>query len=453
MLGLRETLHDLNVEVISTVCAGHLLSHFYILTFPPLFPTLQAELGLSSFQLGLLASVAVVGQVVLQIPIGGLVDRTGAKRVFVAGTLTAGLGIFLSGLAGDFRVLVVTIGLAGIGQAAFHPADYPLLAEASTEDTVGKVFSFHTFAGFVGYAVAPVVVGGLNQLYGWNVALFILGLVGVGFGSVAWIGMSPIYRESMGGESPAETDGAETGPEAKAEPGPGTKREGETETGTEDQADRQDGRDGFLDGFGRFFRVEILLLFAFFVLTAMASSGLRAFTTVFLVNAFEFLESTSNLALTIYVATMTGGVLVGGFVADRYSPYQIIPVAFVIAALGVVRLTGGAFVSAPPSTFGWFAVVGLFSGIVLPARDQLINTFSTAKSAGRSFGFAFTGVSIGGLVAPLGLGALFDVAGPRAGFISIAVMFLAGAGIVVLTLLYATREGTDATTAEGTSGD
>lgn len=405
---VRASLEAVDRRVVGTVCGGHFLSHFYLLVLPPLFPTLQREFGLSSLQLGVLAAAVVVGQLFFQLPLGSLVDRIGAKRVFVVGTALTGASISLAGLADSYALLLLFVGLSSVGQAAFHPADYPLLSEASTERTLGKVFSLHTFAGFAGYAAAPLTVSVLRVVYGWNEVLLLVGTVGVAYAVVAQVTMPPLYRRAVQ-SADAAGERADVGPARLASAGKN-------------------------ESLRRLVRSDVLLLFVFFGLTAMAGSGVRTFTTVFLVNDVGLTAVTSNSVLTVYVSAMTVGVLVGGVVSDRVSPYVVVPLVFALTAFSVFRVTRGGFVSVPLSVYGWFAVAGLFNGLALPSRDRLMNSFSTRASVGRSFGFAFTGVSLGALVSPVLLGFVFDTAGPSVGFGVVAALFVSAALVVLLAM-------------------
>ncbi len=69
--------------VVGIVSGGHLLSHFYLLAFPPLFPDLRRAFGLDAVGLGLVVSVVAIGTF-LQVPAGGLVARIGAAGIAYA---------------------------------------------------------------------------------------------------------------------------------------------------------------------------------------------------------------------------------------------------------------------------------------------------------------------------------------------------------------------------------
>jgi MFS family permease len=162
------------LRTLGIVSGGHLLSHLYVLAYPPLFPLLIDDFGLNNTQLGLIMSVVALSMFLFQTPVGELVDRIGAKPVFVLGLVFTGGGTALVGAATSYPLLLVFALVAGIGQSAFHPADYTLLDAVTEGDQEGRSFGIHTFAGYAGFAVAPALVGGLGVLYGWQIALFVV---------------------------------------------------------------------------------------------------------------------------------------------------------------------------------------------------------------------------------------------------------------------------------------
>ena len=76
-----------DTKIMSLVCTGHFLSHFYAFCLPPLFPFLHADLGLSYTALGALLTLRGLATSVAQVPAGFVVDRFGAKSVLMAGLL------------------------------------------------------------------------------------------------------------------------------------------------------------------------------------------------------------------------------------------------------------------------------------------------------------------------------------------------------------------------------
>ena len=169
-----------DAKVLALVGTGHFFAHFYVIVLPPLFPLLREELAVSYAALGLLLTMPSLATMVLQTPVGFLVDRFGARWPLVLGlgimsAAVAAAGFFATGYWGLFVLMI----LMGIGNSVFHPADYAILAARIEHRRLGRAFSLHTFAGHLGWAVAPGTVVFLTALWSWQAALAITGLCGL----------------------------------------------------------------------------------------------------------------------------------------------------------------------------------------------------------------------------------------------------------------------------------
>lgn len=380
---------------VGLVSGGHFLSHFYLLTFPPLFPLLRSEFALNNTELGFLVSVISIAML-LQIPVGELVDRTGAKWVFVAGVALTSLGVLLAGVATSYLALLAFATLSGIGQSTFHPADYPLVETVSAPERRGKNFSVHTFGGYVGFAVAPLLVGTLGLTYGWRTALFAVGAVGLVYAVVSALVLRPAYRAAK-----------ESAPE---------------------QADQQSAssRDAF-------FRPAILIMFVYFAVIAMASRGIQTFTPILAVDGFQLREVVGNTALSVFFALTAVTIPVGGVFADRFDPRYVIAAATTTAAILVLVTVGSVLPVTATAFVVLFGGAGAAYGMVFASRDRLVSTYAADGSTGRSFGFVFTASSLGSVLSPILLGAAIDIAAASLAFVLVGGFFFLG-GLVVLAI-------------------
>ncbi|WP_436935547.1 MFS transporter [Halovenus marina] len=383
------------ITTVSLVTGGHFLSHFYLLAFPPLFPFLRSDLALSNAQLGLLAGI-IPAAMMLQVVVGDLVDRVGAKRVFVGGVAITSLCMFLAGTGSTYFVLLAFAALSGIGQAAFHPSDYPLVETVSDPERRGQNFSIHTFGGTMGFATAPIVLGTLGSRFGWQTALLIVGAVGMGYAVLSAIALPPVYRDQMDASESESSD------------------------------DRASFRAIFL-------RPGILVMALFFLLFATAATGLRTFAPLFAIDGFQLSEAIGNTALSLFFGASAVCVLLGGFFADRYNPRYVIGAATGMAALTLLVVVA-ELVPVTASTFvALFTLAGCGYGLVFASRDRLVSRFSASESTGRSFGFVFTMSSLGQLVTPVFLGAVIDLSTVYVAFTLISGFFLLS-GVVVFTI-------------------
>src|SRR6185312_4406245 len=169
--------HDARVNTL--ICCGHTLSHFYILMMPTMFLAWQRAFDASFAELGAAVAVMSGTTAVVQTPIGFLVDRFGARRFLIGGTLVMTLSVSLMGVATSFWQIIPLAMLSGLGNAVFHPADYAILSGSIHPSRLGRSFAIHTFVGHVGFASAPPVTAALIWLFGWRATLLTLGLVGI----------------------------------------------------------------------------------------------------------------------------------------------------------------------------------------------------------------------------------------------------------------------------------
>src|SRR5271165_7074507 len=88
-----------SVRVNAVIGTGHFLSHYYQLCLPPLFLAWQTAFRVSFAELGLSMALMSCATGLLQTPVGFLVDRYGARRFLVGGTLLMALSIAALGFA------------------------------------------------------------------------------------------------------------------------------------------------------------------------------------------------------------------------------------------------------------------------------------------------------------------------------------------------------------------
>ncbi len=169
------------IKVVGAVSGGHFMSHCYSMILPPLFPILHADLGVSYTVLGLLLSVKSLSFGVMQFPAGILVDRFGARAMLVLGFAIILASYFLIAFSESFWMIGALFVIAGVGDSVFHPADYSIMNGTVASSRMGRSFSAHIFAGYLGMGAAPAVVLFLIGAFGWTWREVILVFVAAGF--------------------------------------------------------------------------------------------------------------------------------------------------------------------------------------------------------------------------------------------------------------------------------
>lgn len=361
---------DSALRTLTGISIAHWVSHFHLLVLPMLFPFLKSQLGVGYIELGFALTVFAVVSGLTQAPTGYLVDHFGARRILLAGLTLGGVALILLGLHLSYASLIACAVLLGLANSVYHPADYAILAEHMDEARMGRAFSIHTFAGFLGGAVAPAIVAALVTLSGGAGALIASGAIGVAVALLLIVMNIPdagAHKKMPGGESAPK--------QAVITP-------------------------------------ALITLTALFMLLSLSVAGINNFGVVALMSGYGASYSAANIALTAFLGASAIGVLAGGFLADHTERHGYVAAACFAANAAIVLLI--ALVTLP----GWaltatMATAGFLSGVIAPSRDMLVRNAAPAGAAGRAFGIVSTGFNLGGIVSPLLFGWIMDSSAPH----------------------------------------
>ena len=376
-----------HLRIVGVVSAAHFVSHYYILLLAPLLPFVRAEYGVSYTEIGLALSAFNIVSTVLQTPVGFLVDWLGARRLLIGGLLIGAGAFAVVGLVDSFWVMVAMFGIAGIGNAVYHPADYALLSHHVPAENIGRAFSVHTFAGMLGSALAPPTLLAMQNLWGWRVAF--IGAAMIGFSVAALVAL---LRDN--GVAPAHAAPARAAEKSDA------------------------------GAWRMLMAPAILLNLVFFMLLAMISGGLYNYSVVAFGALYGTPVGTANAALTGNLLLSSIGVLIGGWLVGHTARHAA------VASLGLALLTVlvGVIDLAPALLIATMSLGGFFSGVIMPSRDMIVRAVTPPGAFGRVFGFVTTGFNLGGIVSPLVFGAIMDHGRPQ-------LVFLAAASFALLSIL------------------
>lgn len=380
------TIRPAESRLIAGVCAAHMMSHYYMLMLAPLFAFIRSDFGVSYTELALALTVFNVASGVLQTPVGFLVDRIGARIVLIAGLALSSLAYAVAGIVDSYWVFIAMYGVAGLGNTVYHPSDYSLLSHYAPHERLSQVFSFHTFAGMVGSALAPVTLLYMQSLFGWRGAYL----------GASIFGLLVLFALLAQPEPAAETRHA-------------ARRAA--------QADAAD------PGWRLLVTTPILLNLAFFILTSIMSGGLNTYLVVALGALHGIPPAIANTALTALLAMNAIGVLGGGMLAGRTRHHAIVAASGLTVG-GTVTALIGLFNFPPIALIALMGLSGLCVGATFPSRDMLVRSVTPPNAYGRVFGFVSTGFNIGASVAPIAYGMLMDHGLPRYVFLLSAAVCL-----------------------------
>ena len=114
---------------------------------------------------------------------GALGDRTGAKRIFMAGFAVFTVASVACGLAPDARTLIAARAVQGLGAAILVPNSLALLSHAYPDDkSRGRAVGIWAAGASLTLTAGPLVGGSLIALAGWRWIFFVnlpIGLLGL----------------------------------------------------------------------------------------------------------------------------------------------------------------------------------------------------------------------------------------------------------------------------------
>src|SRR5260221_5084872 len=378
---------DTSLGTLTAVSMAHWVSHFHLFVLPMLFPYLKAQLGVGYIELGFALTVFGVVSGLTQAPIGYLADHIGARKVLLAGLTVGGLALIRLGMHLSSTSLILCAALLGLANSVYHPADYALLSAHMDVRRMGRAFSIHTFAGYVGGAVAPAIMAALVATVGGFGALIVAGAVG------------PVVALAL------------------------------IVVGIPDASSADRRQDGTAASKQSVITPAIIMLTLFFMLLGLSNAGISNFGVVALISGYGVSFSAANIALSAFLGASAAGVLAGGYLADRTTRHgQVAAACFGInAIIMLVIATIGLPQALLTSALG---LAGFLGGVIAPSRDMLVRNAAPSGAAGRAFGIVSTGFNFSGILSPLLYGWIMDQNMPH---------WVFGASVVfmVLTVLLA----------------
>lgn len=377
--------------LLTQVSIVHLISHLHIMAVPAMLPLLPAAMRVGFVELGVAIGVFNIVSAVVQAPLGFLVDRWGARRMLMAALALGAAAFALVAAVPTYPALLVAMAIAGLANGVYHPADYSLLSRGIAHERMGRAFSVHTFAGFLGGALAPPLMVGAALAWSPRWSFAIAALAGaIGFAVLLLGGRQPVVQATGSARAPERP------------------RAGSTMAPV----------------------ATLAVLTLLFAMLSLSTGAIERFSVSALVQGFDVSLGAANLALTVFLFASAIGVLAGGVLADRTERHGYVAAAAFAMAAALVVVVIQVPLSAPALAVSYGAI-GFLTGIVAPSRDMLVRAASPAGAEGKTFGIVSTGFNVGGVIGPILFGYLLDQ-GLASGVLWASVCFMAITTAMVL---------------------
>jgi maltose/moltooligosaccharide transporter len=144
------------------------------------------ELGVSEGFAPTLFGLAGITFILFTIPAGFIGERFGRRRTIVAGILLFGVDMVLGFFANNTIQMGIVLAISGLGWALINVNTLPMVIDTSEDQRLlGTYTGLYYLASQVGAAFAPLLMGGVIDLFGGNFrtiflsgpAFFVLGLM------------------------------------------------------------------------------------------------------------------------------------------------------------------------------------------------------------------------------------------------------------------------------------
>lgn len=153
--------------------------------------SIRSSLGLSLGEMGLLLSAFSWSYAMCQLPVGGLVDRIGPRRLLGVGLIVWSLAQAAGGFVGSFGAFIVARIVLGIGEAPQYPSAARVVTNWFPLRARGTPTGIYNAASPLGTALAPLCLSVLIASLGWRAAFVGTGAIGLVV-ALVWLAL---YRD------------------------------------------------------------------------------------------------------------------------------------------------------------------------------------------------------------------------------------------------------------------
>jgi MFS family permease len=263
--------------------------------------------------------------------------------------------------------------LSGIGNSVIHPADYAILSGSIRKEVIGRSFALHTFSGNAGFVLAPFVMTLLLTTVGWRGAVMAAGVLGL-----LVVGLIVLQSRILSDQVRT----VQRHPDGRVMRGLTTRDLLTSRT--------------------------LWLFFGFYLLSAMATGGLQAWLITVLRDVRGLDVAIASMGLTSLLLGNAAGVLLGGWVTDRYPRLLLLfTISFTIVSAGLLLVVAALQLTASLVLALLFAS-GFTMGASRTPRDVMLKEAAPKGQIGKVFGFVSSGLPLGSALTPVPFGFLLD---------------------------------------------
>jgi FSR family fosmidomycin resistance protein-like MFS transporter len=153
---------------LALLSAGHFFNDVHSAFLPTLLPEIIRKLSLSMTQAGFLNSTTGLIQMITIPFMGVLADRTNKPVYVIAGPILSSAGIALMPFAPSYGMLLLCLAIFSFGSSTFHPQGQASSGAVAGESRHALFVSLFSGAGMLGAAFSPLYAVFLVKTFGYG---------------------------------------------------------------------------------------------------------------------------------------------------------------------------------------------------------------------------------------------------------------------------------------------
>ncbi len=166
-------------SIVALLTALNFLNYIDRLVLSAVLPSVQAELQLSNFQSGLLATIFLLGYFITAPIFGALAERYPRKNLIALGILIWSVATVCTGLVHSLPMMFLARAFVGVGEASFVTLAPTIINDVVAPEKKGRSLAIFFLAVPLGGALGFLIGGFIGKNYGWRETFFVAGGPGV----------------------------------------------------------------------------------------------------------------------------------------------------------------------------------------------------------------------------------------------------------------------------------
>ncbi len=334
---------------------SHMFNEIYLFIHLALIPVFITEFELTLFQVSFVATVPTLIGIIMNIMIGFLVDRIGARPLLILGFICQALGGIIVAESWSFETLIFGLSFIGIANPLYHNSGLSTISRILSGQKLTRGAGIHAAAGSIGSSIGLFTLSLLLAFNRWRLTYLIWAVP-----TLAWALFLTRTR-------------------VLDQDKPGRKQT------------RDDGEGGSV----------VSRPFAFFLilvgLTQAGSSVITTFMTTYMVLGRGISEATASLIFTAGPLISIVGSLFSGYVGSWMGDVRILFVTIGITGLSAILIPVMPTTSLLTIMFVCFA---FFSCTVWPPINSLTARLTPTEKRGLAYSLSQTTYQATSALAP-----------------------------------------------------